>query len=134
MEAKKLPEAVSLREDLGIIHVDSHGDVSAQELGKSLEIILRSHHESGISCVLVDGHQVSSYPSAMPAFDFGTDLARARPLRFAVLGAPGNVAALRFVETVTINCGGAFKVFDSESDALEWLRRWSQKPGVSDIR
>ena len=44
-----MPEEVTVREDLQIIQVISHGNVSAKDLMGSLETVARIHEERGLS-------------------------------------------------------------------------------------
>jgi hypothetical protein len=117
-----MPEEVTIREDLQIIHVDSYGDVTAEDLLVSIEAVMRIHKEQGITRVFVDATKETSLPSTFPSFDVGSKMAAAvRTIRIAVLGNPALAEDLRFIETVALNRGATIKVFYSREAALAWL-------------
>ena len=124
-----MPDDVRIREDLQIIQVDSHGDVTAENLKRSLEEVVRIHQKRGLSKVLVDATKQRSLPDTVPVFQFGSELAEAsRKLKFAIVSSRKTVAAQKFLETAAVNRGACVQVFDSVDAALAWLLGKPNKP------
>ena len=119
-----MPERVTVREDLQIIQIDSYGEVTADDLRGSLDAVFGIRQERGFTKVFVDASRETSFPSTLPVFDFGSDLAQtARGMKFAIVSSPKTDSGLRFLETVTHNRGGQLRVFDSADAALAWLAK-----------
>ena len=117
-----MPEEVTVLEDLQIIKVDSYGDVTATDLKKALEAVVRIRQERGLTRVFVDATKQTSLPDTFSAFKFGERLAHAiQGLRVAVVGGKMLAKDLEFIQTVTQNRGGILQVFDTKEDALAWL-------------
>ena len=117
-----MPEKVTIREDLQIIHVDSYDDVSLEDLKGSLQTVLTLSQARGITRVLVDATRESSLPDTLPMFEFGSDLARiVGGLKFAVVRPPALKEDLNFLESVTRNRGAMVRIFSTEAEALGWL-------------
>lgn len=74
-----MPERVSILEDLQIIKVDSFGEVSFSDLRQSLYEVFKIHQERGFTKVFVDASKETSFPSTIPVFEFGTELAQVVP-------------------------------------------------------
>lgn len=118
-----MPEEVSILADLGIIQVDSYGDVSERDLLASMEEVLAIHKEHGFSRVFVDASGETSLPSTLPLNQFGSVLSEdAVSLKFAVLVNERVREDLHFLETVTKNRGMEVRMFDSREDAFAWLK------------
>ncbi len=119
----EMPEKVSVNEDLGIIQVDSHGEVTEEDLMGSLKEIVRISSERGIKKVFVDATSEESLPRMIPLHEFGSELASVlRDVQFAVAVAKHLGDDLSFLETVTNNRGMRVAMFDSTDAALAWLR------------
>jgi hypothetical protein len=128
-----MPEKVTIREDLEVIQVDSYGEVSALDLQQSLEEVAMIRDERGFSRVLVDATEETSLPSTMPAFLFGSELARMMgPMKVAVVGTPKLNNEIRFIETVARNRGAQLRVFGSAEAAFTWLAEEPNNPGAGD--
>ena len=123
-----MPETVSVDEDLGIVRIESYGDVTVEDLKGTLASALKTHHERGLSRGFVDATRVTSYPSTASIFDFGSQAAdRLGSLRIAIAGPPWMLATPVFFETVTRNRGASIRVFDSTKAALAWLTQEPNK-------
>lgn len=118
-----MPEDVSILEDLGIIQVDSYGEVTEGDLLTSLEDILAIHKQRGFSRVLVDASRETSLPNSLPLHQFGSALSEdATVIKFAVVFSEVVREDLRFLETVMQNRGMQVRLFNSRDEALAWLK------------
>ena len=118
-----MPETVTIDENLGIVRIESYGDVTAEDFKATLAPALRIHKERGFARGFVDATKVTSYPSTIPIYDFGTHAAESLGgLRIAIATPAGRFDdAPSFFETVARNRGAHVRVFDSEDAALAWL-------------
>ncbi len=118
-----MPEEVSILADLGIIQIDSYGEVTEGDLLATMEEVLEIQRERGLTRVFVDASKETSLPSTLPLHQFGSLLSSdAMMLRFAVLVSPEVRDDLRFLETVTQNHGMQVRMFDCREEALNWLQ------------
>jgi hypothetical protein len=118
-----MPEEVSILEDLGIIQVDSFGEVTEGDLLASMEEVLAIHRERGFSKVFVDASRETSLPSTFPLHQFGAVLSEdGMVLKIAAVISDTVREDLRFLETVTQNRGMQLKLFDTREEALAWLK------------
>ncbi|MBL1143031.1 MAG: STAS/SEC14 domain-containing protein [Proteobacteria bacterium] len=128
-----MPEKVSVREGIQIIQVESYGDITTTDLQGSLNAVLKIRQDRGLTRVLVDATKETSFPSIVPVFEFGSELAEAvRGVTFAIATAPEMRHKMEFLETVVLNRGGYVKVFDSVDAALAWLTEKPNKPDADD--
>jgi len=134
-----MPQRVTIREDLQIIQVDSWGDVTVEDVELSRKAVFKITEERGLSEVFIDATKETSCPSTFPIFEFGSRLAT------AALGSPGTRFAMatspethqthheiEFLETVAVNRGAQYKVFDSAEAALSWLIERPNKADAGD--
>jgi hypothetical protein len=123
-----MPEEVTIREDLQVIQVTSYGDITTEDFKKTLDAILRTHQEQGLTKVLINGTEVTSYPTTFPVYDFGSQVASSlRGMKIAIAMSLMKQDVSVFFETVVINRGGIVKVFDSPDAALAWLLKEPNK-------
>ena len=119
-----MPETVTLDEDLGIVRIESFGDVTAEDLTASLASALRIHKERGLTRGFVDATKVTSYPSTLSIHDFGSQAAESlRGMKVAIAASHGILNDPRFFETVVRNRGASLRIFDSPDAALAWLTK-----------
>jgi hypothetical protein len=119
-----LPEEVTMREDLELIHVRSYADVTNKDFKRTLDSILGIREERGFAKVLVDATKVTSYPATLSVFDFArlaADSLRGKGIRVSVVVALDQRDETEFFETAARNRGGSIRVFDSTDAALAWL-------------
>jgi len=117
-----MPETVTVDENLGIVRIESYGDVTAEDLRASLASALKIHRERGLSRGFVDATKVTSYPSTIQIYGFGSQAAEPlKGLRLAIAAPPGMHDDPTFFETVVRNRGAIVRVFDSPDAALAWL-------------
>jgi CheY-like chemotaxis protein len=95
-----------------------------------MELLDKAVH-SGATKVLIDGRQVTGYPSAFERFLYGTFVACASlevlnrenaKLRFAYVIYQPVHDPQRYGETVVVNGGMDVKAFEDMNEAVEWLQ------------
>jgi len=117
-----MPEEVTIGNDLETIQVKSCGDITLEDLKKTLDSILRIKEDRGLTKVFVDTTTVTSYPSTFPVFEFGAQAACSlRGVKIAIVAVSGTRNDVRFFETVVRNRGGDVSLFDSPTAALAWV-------------
>ncbi|MFH1624369.1 MAG: hypothetical protein ABID54_04335 [Pseudomonadota bacterium] len=117
-----MPEQVSIREDLGLIHIDSYGEVSELDLIQSLEAAVKINKDRGLNRVFVNATRQRLLPSTSSLAHFRLRLSEeAGTLKHAVVANPDLTEALQFIEAGCRNCGMELQVFDSPEVALAWL-------------
>ena len=118
-----MPEEVSILADLGIIQVDSYGEVTEADLLASMEEVLEIQNTRGFTRVFVDASKETSLPKTLPLHQFRSVLSTdAMMLKIAVLASESLREDLRFLETVTRNRGMQVRIFDSREKAMTWLQ------------
>ena len=123
-----MPEEVTIREDLQVIHVRSRGDITTEDFKKSLDAILRIRQAQGLTKVFVDATKATSYPSTTSIFVFGSEAVEPlRGIKLAIASPPGIRDDPAFFETVTRNRGAVVRSFDSPDAALAWLTKEPNK-------
>ena len=119
-----MPEEVTIREDLQVIQVKSSGDITMEDFSKTLDAILRIREDRGLAKVFVDATEVTSYPTTIHIFKFGSEAAEPlQGISLAIASPPGKRDEPVFFETVTRNRGARVRAFDSPDTALAWLKR-----------
>ena len=117
-----MPEDVTVREDLQVIQVVSHGDITFDDLKTTLKAILRFKENQGLNKVLVDGTSAKSYPSKVPVFEFGKQVAESlRGIMVAIVVTPETRNQSVFFETVARNRVCDIRTFDTLDAAIAWL-------------
>ena len=117
-----MPERVTVREDHQIILIDSFGDITAEDLQRSLEAVDRIRRERGYARMLVDASMQASLPGTLSLHEFAEHLAGAlEGLKIAVVVSPVTDRDMGFLETAARNRGVQMRAFDSHEAALDWL-------------
>jgi hypothetical protein len=117
-----MPETVSINKRLGVIQIDSYGDVDRRDLNSSLQSVLEIVEKTGLKKVLVDTTKQTKLPSILNLHHFGEELStRARTLKHAVVISQLLHEDFQFIETVSVNRGVNMRIFDAVGDALAWL-------------
>lgn len=124
-----MPEEVKIDTVNQLLHVQFFSDSTVNNWKKALVEVERLSEETGFCRVLVDVRKQKDLADTMTLFNFGTHLPRS--IKFAVL-CELNIEDHRFIESVAINRGINVKDFDSEKNAIEWLKRWPNKSIDSD--
>jgi len=117
-----MPQIVNFNKELNIIEVHSSGDISAEDVKKTISQIADIRREHGLNKVLVDCREQSSALGTMDTFQVVVKDDH-RGIRTAVLVIAGQAAeeGNKFAETVAANRGFALKVFYTKEEAMEWL-------------
>jgi hypothetical protein len=116
-----MPEEVKFDEEKQLMCVQFGADSTVEDWKSTLVQVERLSRETGIRRVLVDVRKQTELASTAVLYEFGSQL----PLfiAFAVL-CEIHLGNHRFIEDVAGNRGIAVKDFDSEQDAIEWLKNW----------
>jgi len=113
---------LTINEENGIIELRPQDSVSSEIVVESMDEVNRLSRETGIELLLVDARNVDSMPSIIDVFELTSGFPRS--LKMAVLvptkGDPAE--KLKFGETVGVNRGISVCLFDSESEAIDWLK------------
>lgn len=120
-----MPEVVTVREDQGIIEVQSYGEVSERDLTASRHRVSEIVREKGIKQVLVDARELTSLPRTFALFLFGKSFAEEdvlRTIKLAAVVSEKTTKDMAFIETVARNRGATMRLFRSMDAALAWLR------------
>jgi len=123
-----------------IQHVYVEQGILTAVVGGTFELTLAQRHflellnkavQSGATKVLIDGRQVTGYPSAFERFLYGTFVACAsleilnrenKKLTFAYVIYEPVHDPQRYGETVAVNGGMDVKAFEDIDEAVEWLQ------------
>ena len=119
-----MPETVEINKRLGIIQINSSGDLDQRDLYSSLQSVLEIFGKTGIKKVLIDTTEQTQMPTTIELHEFALKLSKqARMLKHAIVVSPRSHEDNYFVETVSVNRGVNMKIFDSVGDALAWLNK-----------
>lgn len=119
-----MPETVTIREKLKLIHVESSGDIGVDDLRGSLAEILKFHQERGFTRVLVDATKQESMPETMPVFEFGEAVSAALgSVKIAIAHSPRTWEKIQYFITVARQRGAHVQAFDTIDEARKWLLR-----------
>ena len=126
-----MTEEVKLDGKKEFIRVQFGSDSTVENWKSALVQVKRLSEETGICRVLIDVRKQTDLASTFELFTFGANLPRS--IAFAVL-CEIHIDNHRFIENVATNRGLTVKDFDSEKDAIEWLKNWPNKNINSDER
>ena len=128
-----MPEEVTIREDLKVIQVTSHGVVTEEDFKATLDAILRIREEQGLTKVFVDATKVTSYPSTISIYEFGSKAAAIlKGIQVDIAVPPGIRETPVFFENVTRNRGAYISTFDSPEVALARLTQDAEQSHSGD--
>ena len=119
-----MPEEVTISDDGKFIHVRSYGEVTDEDFRSSLDAIHKIRQDQGLTKVLVDATEVSSYPSGTLIFCFGAsaaELLKEAGMSLAIVAPPEATEEPEFFQHITTSRGLSTKVFDTLDAALPWL-------------
>jgi len=118
-----MPETVTFNKEFGIIEVHPYGNVSSKDISSSVNLVQNISNETGIKKVLVNTLELESMPTITNIFN----LAKAFPrnLKIAVLCSKEQAAFkdVLFTETAALYQGISIRLFSSQTDAFQWLKR-----------
>jgi hypothetical protein len=111
-------------EDPEIVELVFSGEMTDEEVISDRETASRIVAEQGVKNFLVDVSATTSKPSDKVIYAHGvalSGLAEFLGVRFAIVTSEID-STDSFLETVTVNRGGIFRLFESRDDALAWLK------------
>jgi hypothetical protein len=122
-----MPEIVDINEEFQMIHVKSVGDVSDNDLKQTLSELIKLIKEKGYARIFVDHSKASSFPEAVPAFNFGAEVGRfLQGTSIALVTSKRTESDIAFFKDVASARGATVLIFYSEKPAIQWL---SGQPG-----
>jgi hypothetical protein len=124
-----MPEQVTFDAEKQLIRVQFVSDSTVENWKSALVQIERLSEETGICRVLVDVRKQTDLANTIELFTFASKLPRF--MVFAVL-CEIHLDHHRFIENVATNRGMTIRDFDSEQDAIEWLKNRPNKSMDSD--
>ena len=124
-----MPEEVKLNTEKQLMRLQFGSDSTVENWKSALVQVERLSEETGICRVLVDVRKQTNLAGIGILFDFATRLPRS--IAFAVL-CEIHLDVHHFIENVATNRGITVKDFDSEQNAIEWLKNWPNKSIDSD--
>ncbi|MDD5152302.1 MAG: hypothetical protein PHC28_17805 [Flavobacterium sp.] len=89
---------------------------------ESIEAIKNEANTQKINHILLDLQDLSLPDNEMTRFFSGEKISNAFDYSFKIAAYSQREKINRFAETVAVNRGANFKVFDCESDAINWLQ------------
>jgi len=113
-----MPENVKINKELGIIEVNSFGEVLKDDIISSFVSVEKISIETEIFKVLVDTREVTSFPKTIDIFSVAASKVP-RGIKFAVI--VGDAKTPKFFETVARNRGFFMQNFRTKDEALKWL-------------
>ena len=116
-----MPEDVTINNELGIIEIDSYGDITEEILYTSVKKIKQIRGKTGINKVLVDTTGQSSMPSAISLYTFGNNIPHLFKYAIVVSEMQSTKKDQDFFEAVAINRGFKVQEFITKDEAIEWL-------------
>jgi hypothetical protein len=119
-----VPEEVKVDAENQLIRVHFGSDSTIDDWKSTLLEVERLFGETGFCRVLVDVRKQTNLASTITLFDFCIHLPRS--VAFAVL-CESHLEEHRFIENVATNRGITVKDFDSEQDAIEWIKKWPNR-------
>jgi len=117
-----MPEEVSIKEDLQIIHIKSVNEVTVRDLKLTLSKILKFKEVKGFTRIFVDHSETTSFPSVVDAFNFGADISQLfKKTSIALVASKRTERDIEFFRDVVNARGGNVQIFYSEEPAIQWL-------------
>ena len=117
-----MPEVVEINNEFQMIHIKSTGDLTVNDLKQSLSEIINIQKEKGFSRIFVDHIEATSFPSMVPAFNFGADIGRLlQGTLIALVTSKRTESDIKFFRDVANARGGNVQIFYSEKPAIQWL-------------
>ncbi len=113
---------LTVNEEIGIMELQVHDSASREEVAESMETISRLSGETGIELLLVDARNCDSMPSIVDVFELTSKFPHSLKMAVLVPAKRDLVEKLQFGETVGVNRGIPLHLFNSESEAIDWLK------------
>ncbi len=122
-----MPEEVKIDTEKQFMRVQFGSDSTVENWKSALVQVEHLSEKTGICRVLVDVRKQTNIAGTGTLFEFGAHLPRS--IAFAVL-CEIHIDNHRFIEDVATNRAMTVKDFDSEQNAIEWLKNWPRKYGI----
>ena len=116
-----MPDRIFVDEDIGIIVVESIGEISVDDINQSIAKIQEILNKKGISKVLVDASRQESLPSMIDSYDLFSTFPRDFMIAILVKEYQITEEELNFIETVAVNRAIRMQIFSERENALAWL-------------
>lgn len=113
---------MTVNEEIGIMELRVNDLATREEVAESMKTISRLSGETGIELLLVDARNCDSMPSIVDVFELTSKFPRSLKMAVLIPEKSKLVKKLQFGETVGINRGIPLRLFDSESEAIGWLK------------
>jgi len=117
-------EEIEIDRENQLMRVQFGSDSTVENWKRALVQVEHLSEETGFHRVLVDVRKQKDLANTMSLFDFGAHLPNS--IAFAVL-CELHLEDHRFIEDVAKNRGIIVEDFDSEQNAIEWLKKWPNK-------
>lgn len=119
-----MPEEVKIDTENELIRVSFDSDSTVEDWKRALVKFEQLSEETGFCRLLVDVRKQTDLANTITLFDFGSHLPRSNA--YAVL-CELHMEEHRFIENVAANRGITIKDFNSEQDAIEWVKKWPNR-------
>jgi hypothetical protein len=116
-----MPDKIQVNEDLGIIEVESFGNVSRDDISQSIAKVRELFVEKGLSKILVDTRKQDEVPDTMDIFELFSTFPRELRIALLVEQSQSTKDDLDLAETVGVNRGVHVRILDEKESALQWL-------------
>ena len=119
-----MPGEIKIDTENQLIRVYFGSESTVDSWKKALVQVERLSEETGVFRVIVDVRKQTNLSNTMTLFEFGTHLPRS--MAFAVL-CELHIKNHQFIENVATNRGITVKDFDTEQEAIEWIKIWPNR-------
>ena len=121
-KAREMSYKLTANKEIGIMELRVRDSSPKEEVAEAMKMVSRLSAETGIELLLVDARKCDSMPSIVDVFELTSRFSHS--MKMAVLLPAKNdvVEKLQFGETVGINRGIPIHLFESESEAIDWLK------------
>jgi len=117
-------EEIEIDTENQLMRVQFDSNSTVENWKRALVRVERLSEETGFYRVLVDVRKQKDLADTMSLFDFSAHLPNS--IAFAVL-CELHLEDHRFIEDVATNRGITVQDFDSEQNAIKWLKKWPNK-------
>ena len=117
-----MPDRITINEDLGIIEVYSHGELTLDQVRNTISESIRISHEKNIYKVLVNTLDLVKIPGVVDVFKIFSELPQKLFIAHVMSIDQIKRDLLLFGENVALNRGKNVKFFDTIEEAVAWLK------------
>ena len=116
-----MPDEIRVDEELGIIEVRSYGEVSKEDIAKSIAEVRHIFATKGIDKIFVDTTKQENMPGTVQIYDLFRSFPREFKLALLMQEPQATERDIAFAETVASNRGAQVKIFYEKERALAWF-------------